>query len=72
MKTLRRIAVLGLLLPFAATAADPELIISEELAAKQSSNLYIVQMSEMPAIAESMSVIVPVIIPNTFAISVVL
>lgn len=51
MKNMRFIAVSCMLLAFAATAAEPELILSDDLVAKQSSDLYIVQMSEMPAIA---------------------
>lgn len=51
MKNLIWVAVFGFLLPFVATAAQPEMILSEELAAKQSSDLYIVQMTELPAIA---------------------
>ena len=51
MKQLQSIAACSIFLSFAAAAAEPELILSEELLAKQESGLYIVQMSELPAIA---------------------
>jgi hypothetical protein len=51
MRNFRNLAACSILLSFAASAAEPELILSEELLAKQSSGLYVVQMSELPAIA---------------------
>jgi len=51
MKHLRYLVACSTLLIFGAASADPELVLSEELLAKQSSGLYIVQMAELPAIA---------------------